>query len=277
MSRNLSRFTISESNQTKKLETLEDMRKFIDGYAEFVVESGTVSKHVALLTEVNNQIDERDLMKVGALEQSLACENDHAAAIAEVKDLLSQAKVSFFDKLKIVLLYALRYETTSSNEIPAVKALLYDVALNEDDRSKVHLVDEILKFAGAKVRNGDLYNTKDWISAVSSNFKTISNIFTQHQPYIARVIERLVKQSSSKALDVDFPCVEQPVYKSNPKSIILFVLGGVTFEEAAYVASLNSSSPGYSVVLGGSSVINSKMFLADLHDVSKYSGDEEKV
>jgi vacuolar protein sorting-associated protein 45 len=257
----------------KKLDTLEDMRNFIDGYADFVVESGTVSKHVALLTEVNNQIDERELMKVGALEQSLACENDHNTAISEVKDLLSLAKISFLDKLKLVMLYALRYETFGGNELSSLKDLLRHVALNESDRSKVEMIDELLKFAGSKVRSGDLFNTKDWISAVSSNFKTVSNIFTQHQPYIARVIDRIVKQSSSKALDVDFPCVEAPVYKTyslsflcdshsfsrNPKTIILFIIGGVTFEEAAYVSNLNASNAGFSVILGGTSILNSTM------------------
>lgn len=41
-------------------------------------------------------------------------------------------------------------------------------------------------------------------------------------------------------------------------------MGGVTFEEAAYVAQLNSSIPNCRIVLGGSCILNSQSFLEEV-------------
>lgn len=48
-------------------------------------------------------------------------------------------------------------------------------------------------------------------------------------------------------------CVCTP---DRPQDIIVFIIGGATFEEALSVYNLNRSSPGVRIVLGGSSVHN---------------------
>jgi len=53
-------------------------------------------------------------------------------------------------------------------------------------------------------------------------------------------------------------------FSSIPKEIFVFIVGGVTFEEAAYVAQLNSSTPNCRIVLGGSSILNSQSFLEEV-------------
>lgn len=45
-----------------------------------------------------------------------------------------------------------------------------------------------------------------------------------------------------------------------PQDIIVFVIGGTTYEEALTVYNLNRSTPGVRIVLGGSSVHNTKRF-----------------
>lgn len=47
--------------------------------------------------------------------------------------------------------------------------------------------------------------------------------------------------------------------------VIVFIVGGVTHEEACKVAELNASLPSGNVVLGGSFVHNSTSFLEELH------------
>ena len=51
--------------------------------------------------------------------------------------------------------------------------------------------------------------------------------------------------------------------------MIIFYIGGVTYEEARYVAQLNSTTPGMRFVVGGTSVLNSKKFITDLAEASK--------
>lgn len=46
-----------------------------------------------------------------------------------------------------------------------------------------------------------------------------------------------------------------------PQDIIVFVIGGVTYDEARLVAEINATTPGVRIVLGSTSIINSEMFL----------------
>jgi uncharacterized membrane protein YgcG len=52
--------------------------------------------------------------------------------------------------------------------------------------------------------------------------------------------------------------------REKPQDIIVFVVGGATYEEARMVAQVNASSPGVRVVLGGTTVHNSATFMEDV-------------
>jgi hypothetical protein len=110
-----------------KLDSVEDMQRFVDEYGSLLSESGSVKKHVNIMHELNTIVDSRNLMKVSALEQTLACEQDHNIAVEQVRELLKDKSVQFKDKLRIVMLYALRYEQIK-NEIATFKSILRDVA-----------------------------------------------------------------------------------------------------------------------------------------------------
>ena len=43
--------------------------------------SGTVSKHVALIGELNKRVVQQSLVDVSEVEQQLACQSDHSAAL----------------------------------------------------------------------------------------------------------------------------------------------------------------------------------------------------
>ena len=45
-----------------------------------------------------------------------------------------------------------------------------------------------------------------------------------------------------------------------PQDVIVFMVGGTTYEEAMAVASLNKTVPGVRVVLGGTTVHNCKRY-----------------
>lgn len=55
--------------------------------------------------------------------------------------------------------------------------------------------------------------------------------------------------------------------KDKPQDVIVFVVGGATYEEAKMVAQVNASSPGVRVVLGGTTVHNSASFLEEVEEV----------
>ena len=55
------------------------------------------------------------------------------------------------------------------------------------------------------------------------------------------------------------------IFRTGSTSVVVYIAGGATYEEATKVAELNASG-GVQVVLGGSYVHNSGTFLEDLDD-----------
>ena len=69
----------TQSNQN--IETVEDIKKFIENYPEFRKMSGNVSKHVSLMGELSRVVDNRALLDVSEVEQDLANRENHSEHI----------------------------------------------------------------------------------------------------------------------------------------------------------------------------------------------------
>ena len=65
---------------------------------------------------------------------------------------------------------------------------------------------------------------------------------------------------------MQYPFVDGHHTRDNPQDIVVFMIGGVTYEEAKMVAQVNASVPGVRVVLGGTNVVNSALFLEEVDD-----------
>lgn len=61
------------------IESIADMKRFVEDYPEFRKLSGNVSKHVTLVSELSRRVGEDNLLDVSELEQSLACNDNHAS------------------------------------------------------------------------------------------------------------------------------------------------------------------------------------------------------
>jgi vacuolar protein sorting-associated protein 45 len=55
-----------------------------------------------------------------------------------------------------------------------------------------------------------------------------------------------------------------------PQDVVVFIVGGTTYEEARTVHLLNATQTGTRVILGGSVVQNSSSFLNDLEEVQRF-------
>ncbi|WZZ67229.1 hypothetical protein YC2023_078599 [Brassica napus] len=98
------------AKSSQNIQTVEDMARFVDNYPEYKKMQGNVSKHVTLVTEMSKLVEARKLMTVSQTEQDLACNGGQGAAYEAVTDLLNNESVSDIDRLRLVMLYALRYE-----------------------------------------------------------------------------------------------------------------------------------------------------------------------
>lgn len=69
-------FSTGEGSKNR-IETIADMKKFVEEYPEFRKLGGNVSKHVALIGELSRIVEVRKLLEISELEQSLACAENH--------------------------------------------------------------------------------------------------------------------------------------------------------------------------------------------------------
>ena len=82
-------------------------------------------------------------------------------------------------------------------------------------------------------------------------FTEIQNVYMQHKPYSSSVIDSAFK---GKLLGADFPATFKGVdFNAKPSNVIVFIIGGATYEEAADLSTTYNSERDC-VILGGTSV-----------------------
>jgi vacuolar protein sorting-associated protein 45 len=113
-----------QSQSKQNVQTIEDMQRFVESYPEFRAKQTNVSKHVALMTELSRIVDDRHLMRVSQCEQELACGSDRSSAYDETASLVRDRSIRDADKLRLVILFALRYERESPRQVRSLCDLL---------------------------------------------------------------------------------------------------------------------------------------------------------
>lgn len=68
----------TKTQSTANIESIADMKRFVEDYPEFRKLAGNVSKHVTLVGELSRRVGEDTLLDVSELEQSLACNDNHS-------------------------------------------------------------------------------------------------------------------------------------------------------------------------------------------------------
>uniref|UniRef100_A0A8C5TDL4 Vacuolar protein sorting-associated protein 45 n=1 Tax=Malurus cyaneus samueli TaxID=2593467 RepID=A0A8C5TDL4_9PASS len=195
-------FQRRKPKEQQKLESIADMKAFVENYPQFKKMSGTVSKHVTVVGELSRLVAERNLLEVSEVEQELACQSDHSSALQSVRRLLQSPRVSELDAARLVMLYALRYERHGSSGLPALLEELR--ARGGTDRYR-KLVSAVVEYGGKRVRGSDLFSPKDAV-AITKQFlkglKGIENVYTQHQPLLQETLDQLIK---GKLKDSQYP------------------------------------------------------------------------
>jgi vacuolar protein sorting-associated protein 45 len=104
-------------HSSKNIESIEDMKRFVEQYPDFQKLSSNVAKHVTLVSELSKAVTERSLLEVGEMEQQVACYDAHSTQVKAVQRLITDPNIKVQDKLILFALYALRYEKLTGNSI----------------------------------------------------------------------------------------------------------------------------------------------------------------
>ena len=265
------------------LNTIEEMQSFMDKFPELRSRSHNVSKHVAIMGELARLVEVCLLMDVSQFEQELACSDDHNTHWRELMEKLESRSIKIPDKLRLGLLYALRYEV--SGNIHMVQSAMSKGGVPQD---MVNLLPVLLRYGGTKSRGLGLYGEDHNImSKMTKSFMTsvqgVQNVYSQHVPLVMDTLHALLKGRLSTRTHPIVPgsSSSQPRMSSTaaggggggeqqpiPDEVLIFIVGGVTYEEGTKIAEFNQSNHHVKVILAGSTVHNSTSFLDELRSTS---------
>jgi len=208
------------------------------------------------------QIAKRGLLDLSELEQELACKQNLQDDADRLMQHLS-GDIELEDALRLVLMFALRYQDGGQEYLSSMVQQLKDRGAKSRD---IKLINAIISYAGVDRRSPDLdlFENKDLFAvargAVNRGLKGVTNIFTQHTPMIASIINDLRKVKLSEG---SFPFYGPGVPK-RPKDIIIFIIGGITYEESHFIHRINTDQ---NIVLGGTYMHSQKTYLQDLRQI----------
>ncbi|XP_041972438.1 vacuolar protein sorting-associated protein 45 [Aricia agestis] len=242
----------------QKVESIADMKNFVETYPLFKKMSGTVTKHVSVVSELSNAVARRKLLVASELEQQLACGGDHPKQLQQLKTLLADKEMGEGELARLVALYGLRYEKHAGAELPSLVEALK--ARSADAARDAVLV---LEHCGAHARQSDLFGLQDAAKITKRLFKGlkgVENIYTQHSPLLRDTLEEALR---GRLREQHYPTLGGAAPQARPQDLIVFIVGGCTYEEALCVQQLRRAHPAR-VLLGGTTVHNSASFLQEV-------------
>lgn len=256
----------ARTKSNMNIESIADMRRFVEEYPEFRKLSGNVTKHVTLVSELSRRVNTDNLLEISELEQSLACNENHAHDLKQLRLYLTH-NLPDETKVRLVALYALRYER--SDQPSQLPSLLDQLSRAHVSPTKLLALKTLLRYAGDRERQEDLFKADSIFSRTQSGFKGlqgVENVYTQHVTLLERTLGALVK---GRLKDHLYPFIEGGgSSRDKAADIVVFFVGGVTYEEAKLVAQINASTPGLRIVIGGTAVHSSKTFMEDMEYAS---------
>uniref|UniRef100_A0AAF5Q6G0 Uncharacterized protein n=1 Tax=Wuchereria bancrofti TaxID=6293 RepID=A0AAF5Q6G0_WUCBA len=207
----------SQTNQ--KFESVADMKSFVEQYPQFKKIAGIVTKHLTVLGELSKLVTTRNLLEISEVEQQIASgdEHSHCPKIL-IMILFVPLYIAIEDAIRLVMLYALRFENNTNSDIHGLVQLL---------RGK-GIIRAVLDFGGSARWQNDLF---DGIAI---------------HPYITELIDSLSKNRLS---DTAYPYILPPlslntkysgtnnfknkiieISRNGIDNITLFLIGDATYE-----------------------------------------------
>eukprot|EP01054_Gregarina_sp_Poly1_P010254 Gregarina_sp_Poly_1__10253@NODE_714_length_6642_cov_66_231939_g539_i0_p2_GENE_NODE_714_length_6642_cov_66_231939_g539_i0NODE_714_length_6642_cov_66_231939_g539_i0_p2_ORF_typecomplete_len590_score62_27Sec1/PF00995_23/9_3e75_NODE_714_length_6642_cov_66_231939_g539_i038205589 len=236
-----------------------------------------VTRHATLTHYLTKVVSESKLLTVSALEQRIACGGSQvigkpfSSYRKELETALSEAfenkEIPLYEKWRLATLYLLKFPNNERSGFISTTQLR-SIGLGEHE---VQLLQNIQDFGK------DWYRPSEWnvLNAAKEAFSRSwqpSAPLGQYRGVIEEVLESVAKNVIDKAR---YPVLlqnprMQPTLDRTPDFVVIFVVGGATFDEAREVDSFLETQTHLEteVFLGGTSVLNSKTFLADVAQIA---------
>jgi len=268
-----------EKAQQQKIDSIADMKAFLERYPAFKHLQSMTSRHLTLIGELQKRINGNKLMKISEYEQNLVTGTSNA--VQDLAEVFKDGNVKNEDCIRLCALYAARDLATGNSpkvlEIPTLKSRSVKAectrVINQAKKYQRMTTGSTLGPWGFGA-NGP---TRDFRSVFGMG--TTENVYTQHKASICYLMETIKGASQNNPTEQDllertFPCsletaVSRP-HSNKPvtKDVVIFIVGGWTYEEALAVYKFNQQNQGkFRVCLSGTECLNSRQFLHNINKV----------
>lgn len=95
--------------------------------------------------------------------------------------------------------------------------------------------------------------------------KGVENIYTQHSPLLKEIVEELTKNRLKTS---SFPYCGTVQLNEKPREMIVFVIGGVTYEESLAIHNFNRTLPGVKIIMGSTCIHNFRSFVDEIQSAT---------
>jgi len=241
----------AKTQSQHKVESIDDMKAFVENYPQFKKMSGTVAKHVTVVGELSRLVGSKNLLEISECEQDIACQNDHTNHLQRVKQLIRAQKTNSLDALRLVALYSLKYKSHSNN----ASSSLTEQLRSKESKRIISALGKYSRLNSLEVKNPISYTKK-----LFKGLKGVENVYTQHEPVLKDILDQACK---ARLRESDYPFIDGRSDGLH-NDIIVFIVGGSTYEEIACVDLYNQMNPGFRVVLGGTTVHNTLSFIDEV-------------
>lgn len=250
-------------NQSAKqqIKTPDQIATVVNAASQFKERFAVAENHVRLFEAINAMVNSSSLIHIGEIEQSLAVNDDANAHLDEIMKTCQVNQVSLDEVVRLLMIYALRYEGRAQEQINLLK---------EKFPSCAPLMDAIVNIAGNGKRapigsEDDIFvgNRRKFTNFLT-DIKALcldeqSQVLDQYKCLLSSIIDRLKKGQLSTDMYPFVGSVGMPNASETfrPNKVLVFYIGGTTYYEmraAVQAADID-------VIVGGTTVHNASSFI----------------
>lgn len=200
------------------------------------------------------KIKSDNLFNITSLEQYIASSDDAGKQFNLLNELITSSKCAPLDALRVSLIFMLRYEKSEPRMISEILAALS--SKYQWSGQEMEYGNALLAIAGEAKRAGDIFSNKNTIVKFIKNIKNLnekSQFEMYHPP-----LENILKDIKEGKLDQkQYPFIGK---KSEPRKVIIFIIGGATYIEHMLVTKFSDKKT-FQFILGGTTIHNANSFL----------------
>lgn len=302
--------TKQSSLDNLKTQNLVELKQLLTKFPQYRKLSENILKHLNLLSEIDKQILNQSLWEVGELQQDLACgsgESNHLELKSKLMEILESNKTNTINKIKLILLYSIRFHnnpqelslfisklnnptytnplpTLAQNELMKRFKTLFSSAISSTHHKSEN--QPVLKNIFAKKNIQSLFNR-------DSNNSGNDNIYLQYTPRLNDILNDLInpnpesshKSSSQQFLSTLVPDTVRRQYGNlvgnggggDVQDIIIYIKGGVTYEEARVIQEIGQVNKKVHLIIGGDDkILNSNTWISSLYELVSHESDDDE-